>query len=370
MAARITGVQTLPLPGLGTATWETVPEWALPAVRTPRAQHWPDNRTRLAVEITTQDETGWFGPIGAPVARLITEQLGPSLVGRDAVTWRWLEGLQLAGRHQQGPHARMALSAVELALWDLRSRLLRRPVTELLGGALREHVPAYATALGFDIDHPLAADLARWIAEEGFWAQKWRLPGCTRGEPVQADIARLARLRAAMGEQARFCLDVGGSWDRSYARQLLPALAEHQVAWVEEPAPVPPRWFAEAGIAVAGGEHNVDLDDQHRSMLSEDVQVWQPEPAWNGGLGPTLRLVDLATAEGLLTCPHGTALSVASLLAGLHTAEQVPAVEYHLTLEPLRQGGIHLPLAPDAGWLPVRATPGLTDSDVSGRGLG
>lgn len=361
MAALITHVQTVPMPALGTVVEDTMPEWALSAVRVPRAQDWPDNRTRLAVQITTEDGAGFFAPVGAAVATVVTEQIGPLLVGRDAVTWRWLDGLRLAARHQRGAHARMALSAVELALWDLRSRLLQRSVADLLGGALREYVPAYATALGVDIDHPLAGDIARWIDGEGFWAQKWRLPGCARGEPPQTDIARLARLRNAIGEQARLCVEVGGGWDRSHARHLMPALAEHQVAWVEEPAPVPPRWFAEAGIAVAGGEHDTDPEGQQRSVHSGDLQVWQPEPAWHGGLVPSLRSVDLAAAQGLVTCPHGTALPVASVLAGLHTAGQVPAVEYHLTLEPLRQGGIHAPLTPDGGWLPVRSTPGLAD---------
>lgn len=362
MAARITGVQTVALPELRPAAWDTVPDWALPAVRTPRAQDWPENRTRLGVELTTEDGAGRFAPVGAAVAQLIIEQLGPGLVGRDALSWRWLDGLELAGRHQRGSHARMALSAVELALWDLRSRVLQRPITELLGGARREYVPVYATALGLDIDHPLAGDLAQWIANEGFWAQKWRLPGCARGEPAQVDIARLARLREAVREQTRLCLDIGGGWDRSYARQLLPALAEHQVAWVEEPGPVPSNWFATAGIAVAGGEHEVDPETQHRTLLSGDVQVWQPEPSWHGGLVPSLRSTEVATAEGLLTCPHGSSLPVASLLAGLHTAEQIPAIEYHLTLEPLRQAGTYTPLTPESGWLPVRTDPGLATS--------
>lgn len=361
MGAPITRVETLLMPALGTVDEDSIPEWALPAVHTPRAQDWPDNRTRMAVRITTEDEAGCFAPVSAAVATLVTDQLGPSVVGQDSLTWRWLDELRLAGRHQRGPHARMALSSVELALWDLRSRLFQRPVTDLLGGARREYVPAYATALGINIDHPLAGDIARWIADQGFWAQKWCLPGCMRDEPAQADIARLGLVRDAIGEQTRLCIDVAGAWDHGYARRMVPALAEHRVEWVEEPTPVPARWFAEAGIAVAGGEHDVDLDDQLRAVSTEEVQVWQPDPAWNGGLVPSLRSVDLTAAAGLLTCPHGTALPVSSVLAGLHTARQVPAIEYHLTLEPLRQGGMHSPITPVAGLVPVRNAPGIAD---------
>lgn len=361
MGSMITRVDVVPVPALRTDVDEFVPEWALPAVRKPRAQEWPDNRTRLAVRIATDDGVGWFAPVGEAVAALITEQLGPALQGRNALAWRYVGELRLAGRHQRGAHARMALSAVELALWDVRSRLLGRPVTDVLGGARRDRVPVYATALGFDIDHPLASDIARWIVEEGFWAQKWRLPGCARGEPAPADVARLAMLRDAIGEGKRLCVDVAGAWDRGYARRMMPALADYQVEWVEEPAPVPPRWFADAGVAVAGGEHDVDIDDQLRSVCSGDLQVWQPDPAWNGGLVPSLFMIELAASHGLSCCPHGTSLSAVALLGGLHTATAVPAVEYHMTLEPLRQSGIHSPIVPAGGSLSVRQTPGLAD---------
>lgn len=375
MGSTITRVDTVAVPPLGSRVDEAVPAWALPAMRTPRTQDWPDNHVRWAVRIDTDDgAAGFFAPVGAAVASLVTEQLGPGLLGRDALAWRYLDELRLAGRHQRGPHARMALSAVELALWDLRSRLHGLPVTDLLGGAQRERVPVYATALGFDIDHPLAGDIARWIAESGFWAQKWRLPGFAHGESPCADAARLSVLRDAIGAQARLCVDVTGAWDRSYTRRMVPALVEHQVEWVEEPARILPRWFAEASIAVAGGEHDVDSDDQLRSLCSGDLQVWQPDPAWNGGLVPSMRMTELAALHGLLCCPHGTSLPSAVILAGLHTATAIPAVEYHLTLEPLRQGGIHNPVIPTGGSVPVRRTPGVADfthvPEMSGRDVG
>lgn len=350
------------MPALGKHVGEVVPEWASPAMRTPRALDWPDNRARRAVRIVTDDgASGFFAPVGVAVASLVTDQLGPSLLGRDALAWRYLDELRLAGRHQRGSHARMALSSVELALWDLRSRLLGRPVTDLLGGAQRDRVPTYATALGFDIDHPLAGDIARWIAEAGFWAQKWRLPGFAQGQPPRADGARLSLLRDAIGEQARLCVDVTGAWDRSYARRMVPALVEYKVEWVEEPAGIPPRWFVDASVAVAGGEHDVDSDDQLRSLCSGDLHVFQPDPAWNGGLVSSVRMTDLAVLHGLSCCPHGTSLPSVVILAALHSTAAIPAVEYHLTLEPLRQGGIHSPVIPTGGSVPVRRSPGVAD---------
>lgn len=148
-------------------------------------------------------------------------QVAPAVIGRDVDAWRALASLAAHGRHRQGGHIRLAVSAVELAAWDLRSHLAGVPVGVLLAGERRARVPVYATALGVDIDHPLAPDIARWLVGEGFWAQKWGLPGAVRGETPRADAVRLRRIRDAIGEEARICVDVGVRWSADYSRQML-----------------------------------------------------------------------------------------------------------------------------------------------------
>ncbi len=160
-----------------------LPSWAAPAI-VGRSQNWSENRERWAVQIAAGDQTGMWGPCSTATTVIIRDQFAALLIGKPVEAWRWFESLTGQGRLRAGAHYRHARSAVELALWDLRSRFCGRAVTDLLGGALRGTVPAYASALGVDIDHPLAVDIARWLAEAGFWGQKWALPGARRGERV------------------------------------------------------------------------------------------------------------------------------------------------------------------------------------------
>lgn len=362
MTARtITEVITRMLPPLpaAAAAAEVLPDWAWPARRHPPAQPWPENLTRVAVGVVDNTgAAGWFGPVAASVARLALDQVAPAVIGRDLHAWRVMASLVPHGRHRRGGHIRLAVSAVELAAWDLRSHVTGVPVGVLLGGERRTRVPVYATALGLDIDHPLAPDIAAWLVSEGVWAQKWGLPGATRDETPRADAARLQRLRDAVGD-ARICVDVGGRWCADYARQMLPVLAEAEVCWVEEPGPISDADLVRHGLARAGGEHDYDPADQLRT-LGGDVQIWQPDPTWCGGLAHTLSMVELAARLGIRSLPHGSGLAVALALAATVPKEAVPAIEYHLTLEPLRQDHQLDPLVPVAGQLGARTVAGLT----------
>lgn len=358
---RIERVTVAPLPPLPLGGPNALPDWTQPAVRTPPARPWAENLRRFAVGVAdTEGNTGWFGPVGGAVAGIAIDQVAPAVIGLDVRAWRALLDLRPAGRHTSGAHARLAVSAVELAAWDLRCRVTNTTIAGLLGGVARASVPAYATALGVDIDHPLAPDIAAWIAEQGFWGQKWRLPGYERGEPPSVDRARLGRLRRVIGERERLCVDAGGRWSRDYARQMLPVLAEHEVSWIEEPGHVAPAELAAHGLAHATGEHDYDLAGQLASLCGGEVQVWQPDPAWNGGLAHSLRMAELAQMRGIACFPHGTALAVTVHLAALMPAHTVPAVEYHLTLEPLRQTVHQTPLTPTRGRFALGDEPSLT----------
>ncbi|SUD49593.1 L-rhamnonate dehydratase [Nocardia otitidiscaviarum] len=362
MGDTITAVSIRPLPPTPTQApdCQVLPDWACPAQRPPAGRVWPESAVRFAVEVVdSTGVAGTFGPVSASVAAVVRDQVAPVVVGCDVDAWRVLASPALAGRHVHGAHVRLAVSAVELAAWDLRSLHHGAAVGALVGGQRRTQVPVYASALGIDIDHPLAADIAAWLTDTGFWASKWALPGADRGEPPSRDAQRLRRLRDAVGDAARLCVDVGGRWPLDYARQMLPALAEVGVSWIEEPGAVPASDLLAYGLARAEGEHDYDPADQLRA-LSGDVQIWQPDPSWCGGLAHTLAMVELAGLRGIRTIPHGGGLAAALALAEAAPAHLVPAIEYHLTLEPLRQAAQLHPLIPVHGTLTPRTAPGLT----------
>lgn len=361
MESCVKQVKIRSLSPLSSEDLDILPRWMHSAIRTPLTQPWAENWNQFAVDITDDlGNTGSFGPISASVATIVRDQIGPAVLQMRVRSWRSAVAMRPQGRHQSGAHARLALSAVELALWDLRSRATNTTVGDLLGGRMRTVVPAYASALGIDIDHSLAPEIASWLTEQGFWGQKWSLPGHGHGEPPHADIQRLERLRAAIGDRTRLCVDAGGRWDSAYGRQMLPALVEHQVMWLEEPGATRYDDLARLGLAHATGEHDYDPGEQIQSITGGHVQVWQPEPAWNGGLAQSVHMVDLATALGIPCFPHGAGLPAAVQLASVMDSRAVPAVEYHITLEPLRQSAYATPLVPERGRFTLTDTPGLT----------
>ncbi|MGC9667697.1 mandelate racemase/muconate lactonizing enzyme family protein [Planosporangium sp. 12N6] len=338
-----------------------LPEWAEAAVSRPTRPPWPETQRRYVIEVHDSDgAVGMFGPCSAAVIEVIRDQIAPALVGCPVDAWRWLSRLPVIGRHCSGPHFRLAVSAVELALWDLRSRRACRTVADLLGGRYRDAVPAYATAFGIDVGHPLAPDIARWIVESRFWGQKWRLTGVDRDESPRADIGRLHRLREAIGPDARLMIDGIGRWSSAYLLRLLPALVEADVTWVEEPlAGDSPAWPG-VHVPLAAGEHAYDPEDQIATIVSGRVQVWQPDVAWHGGLTHALAMVDLAASCGLPSFPHASSLPAALHLAALCDDATIPAVEYHLTLDPRRHHVLEQPPVPAGGLLPLPDGVGLT----------
>lgn len=359
----VRGMWAVALPAQPVRASPILPDWATPALRSLQGAPWPENQHHFALHVGDGDgAVGAFGPCSPAVIDLVRDQIAPVLVGQRVAAWRALEHLSAVGRHRSGAHFRLACSAAELALWDLRSRSCGQSITTLLGGPARDNVPAYASALAFDIDHPIAPDVARWLVEAGFWGQKWRLPGHDRGQEPARDVERLARLREAAGDEARIMVDAAHRWDASYARRVLPGLAKAGVTWVEEPCAdldtvVGPA--AAAGVALAGGEHAYDPTEQLKLLNSTRYQVWQPDVAWHGGLAPALRTIELARLRGIPCFPHGTHLPATLHTAALTDAAMVPAVEYHLTLQPVREAVLRQPPPLRDGGFTLPGEPGL-----------
>ncbi|KIZ15377.1 enolase C-terminal domain-like protein [Streptomyces natalensis] len=360
----------------GVRAWQLSPQpaglpYGLPeslaaaASELPAGPAWAEHRTRFAIELVGDGISGWQAPVGETVAQIIVDDLAAGLIGHDAAAPRRLAYRKKTGRHRSGAHARQAASAVELACWDLASRATRVSVTALLGGTVRHTVPAYASALGLDPAHPAAPEAAAWITKSGFWGQKWPLTKQLIHAGPGAVAKALTPIRQAAGE-CRFMVDGLGRCRLDEAMRLLPVLADLQVAFAEELLP-PGSWSwhrlraAGAGVPLAAGEHAVDEAEQVRLLAGGGVDVWQVDPGWSGGLARSLHTTELAADLGMATFPHGDRLPAALALAGACCRDKIPAVEWHLTLEPLRQQIFSGSVRVEGGRLAVRSVPGLTE---------
>ncbi len=188
----------------------------------------------------------------------------------------------------------MAISGVDLALWDALGKQHGASVATLLGGARHTRLPCYATT-----QQPVEA-VAR-----GFRAVKLSVG---RGSVDEA-IALVAQTRAAIGPDVRLFADAGGQWDPAQSLRAAQAFAAYDVGWLEEPLPADDLdGYAELArrspIPIAGGEHEYTVYGFRDLAARRAHHVWQPDVCWTGGLTQLRAIYVLAAESGLRVVPH------------------------------------------------------------------
>jgi L-rhamnonate dehydratase len=173
----------------------------------------------------------------------------------------------------------------------------------------------------------------------------------------------LEGLRAAAPD-ARLMVDGLGGARVDQALALLPVLEDVEVTWAEELLPPgSPGWArlsdARGRVPLAAGEHAYDEAEQVRLQNSGQIDVWQVDVGWCGGMSRALHTVEVAAEQGIPTFPHGDSLTSALTLAAVCCRDKIPAIEYHLTLEPIRQSTARTPTVATSGKLAVAQGPGL-----------
>ncbi|MCJ7822144.1 MAG: hypothetical protein MUQ26_03520, partial [Armatimonadetes bacterium] len=131
-------------------------------------------QTDVYLEVRTDEGiTGVFGPVDGPHAMILRREIRDFVRGRDPLAIEALWDMLLRrNRHARGGYYMMAMSALDCALWDLKGKALGQPVYRLLGGPVRDPVPAYASMLGFSLEPEKLAARAREYEGLGYQAQK------------------------------------------------------------------------------------------------------------------------------------------------------------------------------------------------------
>jgi D-galactarolactone cycloisomerase len=272
------------------------------------------------------------GPTSGPAgAQLIEEQFNRLLIGVDPMR---IEEISRLTRPIAGEY--VWPWCVEMAIWDLIGKALGQPVYKLLGG-FSDALPAYAS-LGERRDAATRIDDLAHLREEGFRAAKLRF----RGDRVQEDIAILRAVRDAHPDMT-FMVDANmghampGSaririWDLKTALYVADALAELDVAWLEEP--LPRRQFRElaeltkmARLPIAGGELNVGIPEFALLIERRCYDILQADAAFSEGIWGCRKIAATAEAFGLPFIPHTWSNGI-GLLANFHLAASLPNCDW------------------------------------------
>lgn len=280
--------------------------------RTDAIQSFVSQETPL-VTITDADGamgTGYaytIGTGGPAVISLLRDTLVARLIGREADEieriWRDLKFATHATA--VGAITSLALAAIDTALWDLRCKRANLPLWRLAGGA-KPSIPVYSTEGGWlHIETQVLVDDALAVQAQGFAGTKIKV-----GKPHLAqDAARLAAVRAAVGDAFRLMVDANQSF--AYHEALLRAhmLADHGVTWFEEPMPADDltghaRLAAASRVPIAVGESLYSPGQFADYLRHGACSIVQVDVARVGGITPWLKVAHMAEAMNIAVCPH------------------------------------------------------------------
>ncbi|MGW6909481.1 enolase C-terminal domain-like protein [Streptomyces sp. NPDC054940] len=299
-----------------------------------------NSTTVVIAEVTAGDATGtgWtYGP--AAIGDFLRDHLAPLVEGRHALDIpaahdAMCRAIRDAGRPGV---AACAISALDIALWDLKSRLLELPLTRLLG-ACRERVPVYGSG-GFTTYHDthLVAQLNGWVHGQHIPRVKIKI-GEDRGRTVVRDLARVQEARQVIGPEAELYVDADGAYTRKQAVRVGHALAAHGVDWFEEPVPSDDltglRLIRDTlPCDIAAGAHGYDLPYFARMIAAGAIDCLQIDATRCGGLTEFLRAAALAQAHGLEVSAHRAPHAHAAVAAAIPNLRHIEWFHDHVRME-------------------------------------
>jgi L-rhamnonate dehydratase len=295
----------------------------------------------LVVEIFTDD--GLVGIGNAALAPQVTKQvielhLKPLLIGKDPwdieFLWQLMYRKTMAfGRRGLGM---VAISAVDIALWDILGKSAKQPVYRLLGGRTKPRIPVYASRLYSVELSEVAAEAKRYKAE-GYKAMKLRFGwGPADGAAgMQRNLNLVRTVRQTAGDGIDVMADAYMGWTLDYAKRILPLLEPFQLRWLEEPViPDDVHGYAElksyGRIPIAGGEHEFTAYGFRDLLEARALDYIQFDTNRVGGLTQARKIAALAEAYSVPVIPHaGQMHNYHVVMASLNSpmAEYFPVVD-------------------------------------------
>lgn len=294
---------------------------------------------------------------GPAILALIEHDLAPMLVGCDAAPVEQLNERMRAHIHYvgRGGIASFAISALDIALWDLRGQRLGQSLAQMAGGA-RDRCRAYAG--GIDLNFPLPKLLAsvQHYLDRGFNAVKIKV-----GKPdLDEDVERVAAVRGLIGPDVALMVDANYGLGVEQAIVAAQALERFDLLWFEEP--IDPddiagyaRIAAASRVRIAMGENLHTMAEFDAALAHAGLSFIQPDASNCGGITGWLEVAKKARAAGIPICSHGMQELHVSLLAGQpaehagwlevhsfpideYTARRLPLDEHHRAVAPQQAG--------------------------------
>ncbi len=320
-----------------------------------------DSTTMVLVTVGAGGRSGiGYSYAGTATATVVRDKLSEVVCGGDALVppARWADMLHAVRNLGRPGVVAQAIAAVDVALWDLRARLLGESLAVALG-AVHHATPIYGSGgfTSYDND-TLRRQLAGWV-RDGIPRVKMKV-----GRDPAADSARVTAARAAIGDDTELFVDANGAYHRKQALDWAQRFAEHDVRWFEEPVSSDDleglhllREHAPAGMDIAAGEYGYDLPYFHRMLGAGAVDCPQADVTRCLGITGVLKVGALCDARSMDLSLHCAPQISAHVGTALWHLRHLEYFHDHVRIEQLAFDGV---LRPQSGGVlrPDRAAPG------------
>lgn len=297
-----------------------------------------DTRKICIVRVTLEDGTyGWgegYGP--ANVIKSGIDFFRPFLLGKNALENEvlWQEMYRRSMDYARSGSLQAAISAIDVALWDIKGKVFNQPVSVLLGGIKNPVIQPYATGLYFTRVDNLMEKLveeALMYKSQGFKATKMKV-----GLGIEKDVEFVAAIRKAIGPDMKLMIDSNHAYSYKEAIELARKVEKYDISWFEEP--VSPedydgyrRLRENTSIPIAGGECEYLKFGFRRLLEKECIDIAQPDICAAGGLTEAKRIAVLAQTYNKDVVPHtwGTWIAISAAVHLVANLDQNPGRMYN-----------------------------------------
>lgn len=269
----------------------------------------------LTCEVEADDGTIGIGNAAlAPsvVKKAIDDHYAPLVIGHDPFDCAYIWEKMYRRTHAWGRKGigMTAISAIDIAIWDLMGKLAGKPVFKLLGGRTKERIPVYYSKLYADTVEAMQAE-AEWALKEGYTAFKSRFGfGPKDGmKGMRENLKRVEALREVIGYDRDLMLECYMGWNLDYAKRMLPKLAKYEPRWLEEPVIADDvEGYRELNamnvVPISGGEHEFSIIGCKDLIVSKAVSVLQYDTNRVGGITAAQKINAIAEACQVPSIPH------------------------------------------------------------------
>jgi D-arabinonate dehydratase len=318
-----------------------------------------DNRELVVVEITTRSGLtgmGYLQLLGgglATIGRCIEEMIAPRLIGRDATEIEGIGAELWKSTYMVGRMGvtQFAISAIDIALWDLVGKHAGLPLHRLWGSS-RTEIPAYGSGCWRGLGGAGMIEKAETYVDQGFGAIKMQVGHLY---DRHQDARHVADMRAALGPEVEILVDANMAFTTDDAIHLGRALGESDIYWLEEPVVAEDfagyRRVAQAlDMRIVGGENHFTRHDLRPLIEAPEIPILQPD-VMRGGLTEMRKIAAMAEAHGKTLAPHLFHELMVQVLASIPNAHWAEYLDFldDLWVEPV---------LPQAGHLTVPERPG------------